>query len=260
MAESMNIKLKSRNGYMKQFKVSERDTFLPFGANGTIFRSSERQQIIDYIVRSKIRDGGAELDESSELGKYIVQRFPLHMYSRLNEIKHSWVTFWKREKPGQIAESWSPFSQSYTKTYLNLKESVEHCLSNLLTQPLDNIAEYFGENIAFYFSYMAFYTRWLVFPAVFGVIVFCFQISSGNLDHWSCIPYSVMVIIWACLMLTFWRQQSSALAYRWGVLDFEVFLFFQLICYLFFKFNFRMMKLNGLNFEEIIFMMNLAEN
>eukprot|EP01037_Dinobryon_pediforme_P047751 gene47751-62164_t len=70
MAEQMNLKVKTRNGFMKRFKVSRRDTFLPFGADGSIFRSSERQQIIDYIVRSKIKDGGAELDESSELGKF----------------------------------------------------------------------------------------------------------------------------------------------------------------------------------------------
>lgn len=27
------------------------------GNNGAMFRSSERQQIIDYIIRSKIKDG-----------------------------------------------------------------------------------------------------------------------------------------------------------------------------------------------------------
>jgi hypothetical protein len=43
-------------------------------------------------------DGGAELDEHTELGKFIVQSFPLHMYARLIHIRHSWVTFWKEEK------------------------------------------------------------------------------------------------------------------------------------------------------------------
>ena len=48
----------------------------------SVFRSTERQQIIDFIVRSKIRDGGAELDENTELGVHIVKRFPLHMHAR----------------------------------------------------------------------------------------------------------------------------------------------------------------------------------
>ena len=81
-------------------KVSKRDTFIPLGAYGSIFRSSERQQIIDYIIRCKIKDGGAELGETSELGRQIVQRFPLHSLSRLEDIRYSWVTFWKKERKG----------------------------------------------------------------------------------------------------------------------------------------------------------------
>jgi hypothetical protein len=57
MAEQMHLKLKSRDGYLKQFKVNRRDTFVAMGAKGAMFRSSERQQIIDYIIRSKIKDG-----------------------------------------------------------------------------------------------------------------------------------------------------------------------------------------------------------
>ena len=38
-------------------QVNRRDTFVAMGAGGSMFRSSERQQIIDYIIRSKIKDG-----------------------------------------------------------------------------------------------------------------------------------------------------------------------------------------------------------
>ena len=226
MAEQMHLKVKSRDGYLKQFKVSRRDTFAAMGAQGSIFRSSERQQIIDYILRSKIKDGGAELDESTELGKQIVQRFPLHMYSKLVDIRHSWVTFWKRESPGVVAPSWSPFTESYRTTYNHIRDGAVYFFDNLLTQPLDSVAEYFGENVAFYFAYMAFYTRWLVFPSLLGFIVFCFQMAERRLDHWLCPIYAVVVMVWACFMLAFWRQKASALAYRWGVLDYEVNLFF----------------------------------
>ena len=43
-------------------------------------------------------DGGAELDDNSELGQHILKRFPLHMYARLESIRHTWVTFWKMDK------------------------------------------------------------------------------------------------------------------------------------------------------------------
>lgn len=38
-------------------QVARRDTFVAMGDKGAMFRSSERQQIIDYIIRSKIKDG-----------------------------------------------------------------------------------------------------------------------------------------------------------------------------------------------------------
>ena len=79
--------MKNRDGALRPFKVSRRATFLAPHENGEagsgsgspVFRSTERQQIIDYLVRSKIKDGGAELDEDTALGKHIVSRFPLHM-------------------------------------------------------------------------------------------------------------------------------------------------------------------------------------
>ena len=48
------------------------------------------------------------------------------------------------------------------------------------------------------------------------------KVNSGTLDHWLCVPYSVFIMVWACLMLALWGQRASTLAYRWGVLDFDV--------------------------------------
>jgi hypothetical protein len=222
MAEQMHLKLKTKNGLLKPFRVSKRDSFIPYGAEGNIFRSSERQQIIDYILRSRIMDGGAELDSSTDLGKFIIQRFPLHMYARLHDIRHSWVTFWKKEKYGETSAAWSPFTVSYFVTLNKTLDSVHHFFNNLLSQPLDNIAEYYGESIAFYFAFLAFYTRWLIFPSILGVILFIIQVNSHTLDHWLCIPYAVLIMVWICFLLVFWKQKASTLAYKWGVLDYEV--------------------------------------
>lgn len=105
----MHLRLKNRQGSIRKFKIARRETFMPADqGSGCLFRSSERQQIIDYIIRSKIKDGGAGLDEDTKLGQSIAQRFPLHMKARLLTIKQSWVTFWRQEKAGAIAAPWSP--------------------------------------------------------------------------------------------------------------------------------------------------------
>lgn len=46
---------------------------------------------------------------------------------------------------------------------------------NVLTQPLDRIAAYFGETVAFYFAWLEYYTHWLIVPSVAGVLLFLYQ-------------------------------------------------------------------------------------
>jgi anoctamin-10 len=222
VAERMHIRLRLRTGGFKRFKISQRELYVTNPFDGSIFRSSDRQRVIDFIIRSKIKDGGAELDDTSTLGRSIAQRFPLHMKSRLFELKYTWLFFWKREKPGEVAAPWSPFSQGPRETFSRVWEGLVFFFTGVLDQPLDQIAEYFGESVAFYFAWMAFSTRWLTLPAVLGFMVFCVQVSSGQLDHWICIPYAIFIMIWSSLMLAYWRQKSSALAYRWGVLGLEI--------------------------------------
>ena len=63
-----------------------------------IFSASYLTFFFFIFILISLVDGGAELDEYTELGKHIIQRFPLHMYARLSDIRHSWVTFWKMDK------------------------------------------------------------------------------------------------------------------------------------------------------------------
>ena len=140
------------------------------------------------------------------------------MLSTVHRLRHTWVTFWKQEPFGQpgnafhihvhtyirihsctyqnfTAPAWSPFSEPFAVTIARLKKSIEHAFCGLLTQPLDAIAEYFGEDVAFYFAWLAFYTKWLVAPALLGIICFAFQLHAGRLDHWICLPYSIFVMV-----------------------------------------------------------------
>jgi hypothetical protein len=222
VAEKMHLKLRKRDGSYKRFKRSRRETFMAAGFNGSIFRSTDRQRIIDYILRSKIVDGGAELDEDTVLGSCIRSRFPLHMHERLENLKHSWVTFWKIEQPGEISAPWSLLETPYSVTLNRIMKSLKWTWDGLLSQPLDTIAEYYGEDVAFYFAWVSFFSRWLLLPSLLGFIVFCVQMQTQRLDHWLCIPYAVIIIMWSCFLLAFWRQKAATLAHRWGVLDYEV--------------------------------------
>lgn len=51
--------------------------------------------MIDHLIRSKIKEGGGELDERTELGKHISKRMPLHNQARLEALYNSWVVYWR---------------------------------------------------------------------------------------------------------------------------------------------------------------------
>ena len=78
-------------------------------------------------------------------------------------------------------------------------------------QPYDEIKDYFGEKVALYFRWLGNYTKWLVFPAVFGVAAFVHSRSAGVLDNTSTNAYSVLVSIWAAgrlgLLAGRWRRR-----------------------------------------------------
>jgi hypothetical protein len=42
-------------------------------------------------------------------------------------------------------------------------------------QPLNFIANYYGEKIGFYFAFLLFYTAWMVIPAIPGLALFIYQ-------------------------------------------------------------------------------------
>jgi hypothetical protein len=116
VAEVLRVKLKTWDGSFASFRQDLIDLYRPLGdpleggfCNALpfeyIFASSVRQQIIDFIVRSRIRDSGAELGQATVkrpsgfdgLGKMIQARVPLHMEGKLEAIYGSWVLFWKKE-------------------------------------------------------------------------------------------------------------------------------------------------------------------
>lgn len=74
---------------------SKRRLFLgPHG--GSLFRSSDKQTLINRIIRSPVVEGGAGLGVHSPLSDSIEMAIPLHMYARLMELRNDWLTFWKK--------------------------------------------------------------------------------------------------------------------------------------------------------------------
>ncbi|XP_026449204.1 anoctamin-like protein Os01g0706700 isoform X2 [Papaver somniferum] len=80
-------------------------------------------------------------------------------------------------------------------------------------QPIDEIYSYFGTKVATYFAFLGMYTRWIIFPAGFGLILQLIDFGPWQLFM---LPiFFIFLISWAVLFFQFWKRKNSALLYRW---------------------------------------------
>ena len=203
----------------------------------SLLHSKDRQTIIDFIVGSRIRDSGAELGQTTDVGKLIQARIPLHMHRKLDALYKLWVFWWKHEnwkgRDGRSLTSGpehpvspSGFSRHDEDSRVAWQRKTPNCITRFFVgafyQPLDDIEEYFGEQVTFYFAWMQHCASHLLFLAVFGLIVTACQLSTNNLDHPIRPYFAVVIMIWTFLVLVNWRKRSNFLAYRWGTMDHKV--------------------------------------
>jgi Calcium-activated chloride channel len=85
------------------------------------------------------------------------------------------------------------------------------------------IQSYFGWEVAFYFAWMGFTSRWLFFPGILGLCFHLFRrYRQDVIDDDEYTPfYGLIVFVWSILFLRFWERYEQRLAYRFGTFAFE---------------------------------------
>ncbi|XP_053958995.1 uncharacterized protein LOC128863716 isoform X1 [Anastrepha ludens] len=188
-------------GALREFTTRESHCFQQLkteDGNSALFTSQERQWLVLQVLqglrasqtdiealhgRAAVAEGQSIVAAWQETG-LIVQVFPLHETRSLALLQNSWVK--------QIFSS----------------------------QPLDDIAEYFGVKVALYFAWLGHYTCALGVPAVFGTILYASLWGKGqtaqDMGH---VIFSLFNVAWASLYLEAWKRYSVELAFRWGTLS-----------------------------------------
>eukprot|EP00984_Skeletonema_dohrnii_P021133 scaffold10483_cov127-Skeletonema_dohrnii-CCMP3373.AAC.4 len=253
VAEALKLKLKTKSGEYVPFREDIISQFSPTDDGFvsreddvdrvmSLFRSSERQKIIDFIIGSRIRDSGAELGPSTQLGKQIQRRVPLHSHARLEALYKRWVLFWYQSNwtgrsgkslevdgdaknkiligKGEAETSDAGSSESSTPTN-HVPSALYRFFIGCFYQPLDSIEEYYGEKIAFYFAWLQHCSFHLSYLSIVGLIVFICQVTSGKWDHPLRPAFSMFVMVWSFVVMVTWRRRSNFLAHQWGTLDYK---------------------------------------
>ncbi|XP_075404881.1 anoctamin-8 [Tenrec ecaudatus] len=158
------------------------------------FTSQERQSIIRFWLQNLRAKQGEALHNVRFLedqpiipelaARGIIQQvFPVHEQRILNRLMKSWVQ--------AVCEN----------------------------QPLDEICDYFGVKIAMYFAWLGFYTSAMVYPAVFGSVLYTFTETDQTSRDVSCVVFALFNVVWSTLFLEEWKRRGAELAYKWGTLD-----------------------------------------
>eukprot|EP01035_Chromulina_nebulosa_P024470 gene24470-31867_t len=164
--------------------------YLKSETSGSPIAIHHRLMLIYLLLIAPRRLGGCDVPLSSLLyHKQILSFFPLHDRKITDQLEE------------HVFRLWQPLWQA----------------------PFYDIKEYFGEKIGLFNVFIAYYTRWLVFPSIVGLI-FQFIVWATNVKTFSSpvLPfYSVLVSVWGLLMLKYWKRKEAIIAVWWGTSSFE---------------------------------------
>ena len=90
--------------------------------------------------------------------------------------------------------------------------------SNWVLTPSTKIRDYFGEKVAMYFSFLSFYTLWLLIPSAFGVPLFFIQLFVEN--FWvlaiSDSIFGFVMVAWCAIFYEAWKRREIFYSLKWG--------------------------------------------
>ncbi|KDR70978.1 hypothetical protein GALMADRAFT_103009 [Galerina marginata CBS 339.88] len=134
---------------------------------------ADRLRLVHAYISSTPPDGGLGISSDAPEWDLVEAIFPLHD----REFNETWNRAWK--------------------------------LQNIASVQLERIRDQFGDSLALYFAFLASYTKFLLFPAVLGLV-----------GHFLLPPYapvySILLSIWSIVFVEWWRVRERILSLRFG--------------------------------------------
>lgn len=88
--------------------------------------------------------------------------------------------------------------------------------TSIFKPPLEDIRSYFGENMALYFSFMSFYTAFLIPIAVIGITQFVVDRMFGIDVLYSNVFFAAVNLVGVTVFLELWKRRNNEHSYTWG--------------------------------------------
>jgi len=171
-----------------RFEDSKRGLFYTSHDTDFVFSELNRLRLIYYILKAPKRLGGCALELMELLKKEeILSMYPLHNKEENNAILDNCLD--KYTFPWQF--------------------------------PFPAIRNYFGEKVCLYFHFMGHYSQFLIIPGIVGLAFQVVVWYYGDYSHPVLPFFSVLISLWAIVMLEMWKRKQSYVDLLYGMLDFE---------------------------------------
>ena len=245
----------SQRSYRDYSRAETADTWFRGGSKeGRLFSPLERGRLIFSICEGpkEMKGGGAELDLDDLVNSKVLSSFLfLHSASKEPLMRHWGTITVSKIGPIQSEQAlatandvvrvgmWALLGIIYL-LYLVKRSNdfmfglillgclVGAAMLGMLTQPLDDVRDYFGEKIAFYFGWIEFYSRhlWLLSFASMVIVMLIRLPGKGSLDGasmraWADMAYCVVIALWTTFFSETWKQRNAVFAHVWDVEDFD---------------------------------------
>ena len=199
-AELIGLHKLAKDNEMERFLVDDLENFENSENINDFLTQADRLKIINYELNNlKLNHDEVKFHNGISLYKYdgIVNQllkqqvinsvFPVHDKDELKRLETIW--------------------------YKNVDS---YQLFNFI--PIEQIKNYFGESVAFYFSFFEYYTKWLIPLALLGILTWILPVPSII----KFIIYCVCNLIWGTLFIETWKRKSSYQGYNWGILNNDI--------------------------------------
>ncbi|KAL4623498.1 anoctamin-10-like [Arapaima gigas] len=203
------------DGNMVAFSYDDRKSFSNVDDMQVFLTLAERQYVVKYQLDSLRAKKDRTIPGVPESRGVLFARESIFQKLEKVGVVKAVIALHDQRRLGDLAKAWYSGGQ-------------------LLGQPLDSIQAYFGTSVAFYFSFLDFYTWALVPPAVLGVVLTLFPVGSGVTHNAAAqepdedepgIPVSGLVLqamfsmLWSTVFMEAWKRRTAVLSYRWGTLQ-----------------------------------------
>lgn len=227
---------KDNEKIMEAFTVENKEDFTNqnqgdfYDADG-LFSSSDRVSLVFSILNSThVLPNG---EESTNLSRLFDQMKIQYRHGQ-EEAQNDGQMERSLSSSSKITENQSVNTSSLLCNVLEANELVDlitpvhvpHLRTKIMNQvkrigvavPIQDIRDYYGEEIAFYFAWMDFYIRYLVFPGVVATIIRIARYYRGDtIDNCDLTPFhGIFLFVWGIIFLRNWIRQEARYAYSWG--------------------------------------------